>query len=231
MNYQENIKRNIDGLLTKIETAAVKAGRKADDITLVAVSKTHPAEKVMAAYEAGLRIFGENRIIEAQEKFRELPPDIQLHLIGHIQTNKSRTAAEIASCIEAVDSLKIAVNLDRHLAALNKKMDILIEYKVSDEENKTGFDNEDSYFQAVEEISRLKNLNIKGLMTIAPFTDDEKKLRAAFSLLRRLFEKTSSLYTELDFKILSMGMSGDYQLAVEEGSTHVRIGTAIFGVR
>jgi len=226
-----SIKENLERVRASLNEAAVRAGREPSDIRLMAVSKTKPVELIREAYEAGQRLFGENRVQEASDKFAQLPEEARVELIGHLQTNKIRTAAETFSCIQTVDSLRMAEKLASRCSAAGRTMDVLLQLKTSDEETKTGFFSPGVLEEAAGRIRELDSLRLRGLMTIAPFTDDEKTVREAFAACRTTRDSLVSLYPDQDFSVLSMGMSSDYEWALLDGATLVRIGSAIFGVR
>jgi hypothetical protein len=226
-----DIARNLETVREEIEKACARAGRSPEEVRLMAVTKTKPRADADAAYEAGVRLFGENRIFEARDKYAEFPTDAELHLIGHMQTNKAKTAAEIFSCVQSVDKTKSAAELEKRCASFGKSMDILLEVNTSGEESKYGFTDENALFRELEGIVTFKHLNVRGLMTIAPFTDDESAVRGSFRKLKELYDKTAVMFPDLRLDTLSMGMSSDFGIAVEEGSTLVRIGSVIFGER
>ncbi len=225
------IKENLAVVRYRIEEAAKISGRDPADVKIMAVSKTRSREELEAAYEAGFRLFGENRVQEAVQKFSDFHTDSVLHIIGHLQSNKARAAVEVADCIESVDRIKIARVLDKYAEQLQKKIDVLIEFNTSGEESKSGFTTEDEFFKGMDEIVLLRNIRVSGLMTVGPLAGGETAVRKAFIMLRKLFAKTRSRYPQLPMKELSMGMSSDFPIAVEEGSTIVRIGTLLFGPR
>jgi len=225
------IRENLAEVRGRISEAAKRSGRKPDDVKIMAVTKTRSPEEIEAAYAAGFRLFGENRIQEAVQKFSGFHPEAELHIIGHLQSNKAKAAVDIAVCIESVDRVKIARVLNNYAAAINKKIEILIEYNTSGEESKSGFTSEDDFFKGLDEIITFDNLKVKGLMTVGPLAGGSDTVRRAFTQLRTLFEKTKTRYSGLDFSELSMGMSSDFPIAVEEGATIVRIGTFLFGPR
>lgn len=205
------------------------------DVKLVAVSKMNPAESVIEAMKAGQRVFGENRIQEASIKFDAVRSggfEPELHIIGFLQRNKVKEAVRIASMIQSVDRIELADEIEKQCAKLNKTIDVLFEIHTG-EDSKSGFKDETELFSVLENCAAQKHPHIKpkGFMTVAPFSDDEKIVRAAFRKVRTLFEKASAEFPALCLTELSMGMSGDYKTAVEEGSTMIRIGTAIFGRR
>ena len=214
-----------------IEKACARAGRNSSDIRLMAVTKTKPREDAEAAYDAGIRLFGENRIFEARDKYEGFHADAELHLIGHMQTNKAKTAAELFGCVQSIDKTKSAAELEKRCAALDKTMDILFEVNTSGEESKFGFTDEEGLISNLDVIRNFKHLRVRGLMTIAPFTDDEAAVRNSFRRLKDLFDRTAAMFPELNLDTLSMGMSSDYEIALEEGSTLIRLGSVIFGER
>ena len=214
-----------------VEKACIRAGRKPEEVRLMAVTKTKPREDAEAAYEAGVRLFGENRIIEARDKYGEFHSDAELHLIGHMQTNKAKTAAEIFSCVQSIDKIKTAAELEKRCSPLGRTMDVLLEVNTSGEESKFGFTDEDELFRNLDVLLRFKHLRMRGLMTIAPFTDDEAAVRGSFRRLKELYDRAAVMYPDLPLDTLSMGMSSDFEIALEEGSTLVRLGSVIFGER
>ncbi|MEN8219991.1 MAG: YggS family pyridoxal phosphate-dependent enzyme [Pseudomonadota bacterium] len=233
-------KQLVENVLNRIQQAADRADRSADNVTLVAVSKTQPVEDILAAYQAGIRHFGENRAEELAEKAIQLShlKDLQWHFIGHLQTRQSKPVAEHAHYFHAVDRVKIAEHLSRQLQELDRTLPVFIEVNVSGEESKGGFncanwendqEQRDILLEAVKAIAALPNLSIRGLMTMAPFKAPEDIIRNIFKRLHQLSEWLNAELPELKAKELSMGMSGDFEIAVEEGATHVRVGSAIFG--
>jgi len=216
----------------RIGAAARKVGRRSDEITLIGVSKTQPAEAIRAAYEAGLRHFGENRVQEWEGK-RAVLGDLQAswHLVGHLQSNKAARAAGLFHTVDSVDDLALAQRLDRARGeqANAPKLRVLIEVRVEDEESKSGAKPEEAAALAAK-LAEFPHLELAGLMCIPPFLDDPAKVRPYF---RRLRELRDSLAREIgrDLPVLSMGMSHDFEVAIEEGATEVRVGTAIFGSR
>lgn len=199
-------------------------------VTLVAVSKTKPNEDLQEAYDAGQRIFGENKVQEMTRKWEELPKDIQWHMIGHVQRNKVKYMASFVSLIHGVDSFKLLKEINKQGKKNNRKIPCLLQIHIAEEDTKFGFD-EKELLELVQDKAflELDHVEIKGLMGMATFTDDKNQIRREFKSLNTLFQR---LKTNLDgLEILSMGMSGDYQIAIEEGSTMVRIGSSIFGAR
>jgi pyridoxal phosphate enzyme (YggS family) len=230
----------VQNILGSINEAAKRGDRSATNITLVAVSKTRPIEDIVAAYEAGVRHFGENRTKELAEKAAALShlPDIQWHFIGNLQTRQSEAVAEHANCFHAVDRIKIAEKLSTQLQKLDRTLPVFIEVNISGEESKGGFEcadwennqeQRDTISHAMRSIAALPNIPVRGLMTMAPWTAPEATVRDIFSRLRRLSEWLNSHFPELQATELSMGMSGDFEIAIEEGATCVRVGSAIFG--
>jgi pyridoxal phosphate enzyme (YggS family) len=204
-----------------------------ENVTLVAVSKTKPVADLMEAYNAGQRIFGENKIQEMTEKWEQMPKDIQWHMIGHVQTNKVKFMAEYVSLIHGVDSLKLLQEINKQALKHNRIIDCLLQMYIADEETKFGLDEKElNELLSSEEFQQLKNIRIVGLMGMATFTDNQNQIQKEFQHLKEIFDNTSKLETlNLKLETLSMGMSGDYKLAIECGSTMVRIGSSIFGNR
>ncbi len=231
-------KKNFQLIQQKIEEAAIRAGRKSQDIRIMAVTKSFPAEYIEIACRGGISLFGENRVQEAVEKYGSLAgqgmhnqDDLELHLVGHLQRNKAKKAAETFCCVQSIDKPETAIALQRHCQSLRRQMDILLEMNTSGEESKYGFRNEDELISALDSIMELSCLRVRGLMTIGPFTQDTLRVSKAFARLKGLYQRLKECYPGLVLDTLSMGMSGDFEIAVEEGSTLVRIGTALFGQR
>lgn len=224
---------NLRSVRERMAEAARRSGRDPGEIRLMAVTKTFPLEYIEAARQAGLTLFGENRIQEAQGKYRPLAddPQLELHLIGHLQRNKARIAASLFRCVQSIDKLETAEALNRHCADLEATMDILLELNTSGEETKFGFAEAEQLWRACERIARLGALRIRGVMTVGPFTTDRERMRRSFASLRECREGLQSRYPELSPDTLSMGMSGDFEIAIEEGATLIRLGTALFGHR
>jgi pyridoxal phosphate enzyme (YggS family) len=224
------IAANLAQIRERIDRAAQHAGRRAEEITIVAVTKTHPAETILAAYQAGLRHFGENRVQEFESKTPALTNlTASWHLIGHLQSNKAARAARLFNRIDSVDSLSLAQRLDAAAAAENKKLGVLIEVHLSDETTKSGVSEADLPALA-ESVSTFPNLQLRGLMTIPPFFEQPEAVRPFFRKLAELREKVSRRIAK-PLPILSMGMSHDFEIAIEEGATEIRPGTALFGAR
>ena len=215
MSIQKNLKR--------IETTIPA------NVTLVAVSKTKPVEDLQEAYAAGMRDIGENKIQEMCDKYEILPKDIRWHMIGHVQTNKVKYMAPFVHLIHGVDSLKLLKEIHKQAEKNNRVIDVLLQQFIADEETKFGLDKEEIQHIMQEEIQHLPNVRVVGLMGMATFTDDEKQIRNEFKTLKSNFDSLKNNFDNLT--VLSMGMSGYYQVAIEEGSTMVRIGSSIFGHR
>jgi pyridoxal phosphate enzyme (YggS family) len=206
-----------------------------ENVTLVAVSKTKPVSDLMEAYEAGQRIFGENKIQEMTDKWETMPKDIQWHMIGHVQTNKVKYMAPFVSLIHGVDSLKLLQEINKQAAKNNRVIDCLLQVYIAEEESKFGLDEEELsevLKQVQHDKNELNHIRIVGLMGMATFTSNQTQVEKEFSRLKTIFDQYANLNTKnCQLNTLSMGMSGDYQLAIECGSTMVRIGSSIFGGR
>ena len=204
-----------------------------NQVTLVAVSKTKPVADLMEAYNAGQRIFGENKIQEMTEKWEQMPKDIQWHMIGHVQTNKVKFMAEYVSLIHGVDSLKLLQEINKQALKNHRVIDCLLQIYIADEETKFGLDESELVeLLSSAEFKALQNIRIVGLMGMATFTDNQSQIKAEFEHLKEIFDNTNKLETlNVKLETLSIGMSGDYKLAIECGSTMVRIGSSIFGNR
>jgi len=201
-----------------------------ESVTLVAVSKTKPITDLQQAYNEGQRIFGENKVQEMTEKWEKMPKDIEWHMIGHLQRNKVKYMAEYVSLVHGVDSLRLLKEINKQAEKCNRIISCLLQVHIAEEDTKFGFDEKELLdFMENEEFKGYKHIKIKGLMGMASFTDDTTQVRREFKSLKSLFDKLKNNYK--DFSILSMGMSGDYQIAIEEGSTMVRVGSSIFGSR
>ncbi|WP_438424462.1 YggS family pyridoxal phosphate-dependent enzyme [Aquimarina macrocephali] len=201
-----------------------------EGVTLVAVSKTKPVSDLMNAYEAGQRIFGENKIQEMTEKWETMPKDISWHMIGHVQTNKVKYMAAFVDLIHAVDSYKLLKEIDKQAKKHNRTINCLLQVKIAKEESKFGLSEQDAItLLNTEEVKNLTNVNIQGLMGMATFTNDEQQIHDEFKTIASFSEEMKTKYPQL--KTLSIGMSGDYKMAIDCGSTMVRIGSSIFGAR
>jgi PLP dependent protein len=222
---------NIRGVRARVAAAAERAGRSADDVLIVAVSKTVEAERIRLAYELGLKTFGENRVQEARAKSAELRlPLLRWELIGHLQTNKVARAVELFSRIQSVDTPRLAEALEQRAAHLGRALPVLLEVNAAGEATKYGLSLEDVP-AAARAIAALPHLRPEGLMTVAPQAHDPEALRPVFRALRALRDRLRAEVPEADWRHLSMGMSDDFEVAIEEGATIVRIGRAIFGER
>ena len=215
----------------RIRQAAESCGRDANSVRLVAVSKTIPAETVKQAIEAGVTILGENYVQEAREKFNALAQyPVGWHFIGHLQSNKAKYAVRLFDLIHSVDSLKLACELDKQAKKVDKIQQILVQVNISAEDTKSGISTDEAA-GLISEISQLKNLTIKGLMTMPPYFYQPEKVKPFFAALRELRDRIKQGLPDVTLEELSMGMTGDFEVAIEEGATLVRIGTAIFGER
>lgn len=230
-----SVSQNVTRIRECIASAAHRSGRNPDEITLMAVSKTHPPESIREAYDAGLRVFGENRVQGFSGKAAALADltDVQWHLIGHLQSNKAAKAAELFDAIDSVDSVKLAEKLNSTARGLGKKLKVLIEVNIGREAAKSGLISESSELEnLLQATADFKSLEFRGLMTIPPFTENPENARPYFRQLRELQDSVASRkLPSISMDVLSMGMSHDFEVAIEEGSTCVRVGTAIFGER
>jgi len=219
----------------RIDAAARRAGRDPNDVALMAVCKTFPVSAIVEAYKAGQRLFGENRVQEFADKFPQLTEleDAEFHMIGHLQSNKAAKATEIFQAVDSIDSAKLAQRLNDAAQNLGKTLDVLIEINVGGEEAKNGLAPDSTEIEAIlQQAPTWTNLRIRGLMTVPPFKEDPEGARPYFRRLRELSDRLAARkLPSVSFDVLSMGMSHDFEVAIEEGSTCVRIGTAIFGVR
>ncbi|PKL25627.1 MAG: YggS family pyridoxal phosphate-dependent enzyme [Spirochaetae bacterium HGW-Spirochaetae-3] len=231
--YATEVASRIAGIRERIADACGRAGRPAASVELLAVTKFNPADAVEAAWKAGVRSFGENRVQEAEAKFSALAgsiPGSALHLLGHLQSNKAKKAVSLFDCVQSIDSESILADLARRAAELGKTLDVLFELHTG-EESKSGFPDADALFRALETAAALPSLRPRGLMTMAPYTDDEGVVRSSFKSCAAAFDKAKGTFGFPCFDLLSMGMTNDFETAIEEGSTMVRVGTAIFGAR
>lgn len=230
-----SIRENLEGIRERIAAAARRCGRSPDEIALMAVSKTFPASAIGEAYEAGQRLFGENRVQEFAEKAEQVKAfaGAQFHLIGHLQSNKAGKAAELFDAVDSVDSPRLVEKLNDVAAKIGKKLPILIEVNVGGEEQKSGMaPGSPELEELLQAAARLEAIEIRGLMTVPPFTEDPQGARPYFRALRELRDRIAARkLPRVRMDVLSMGMSHDFEVAIEEGSTSVRIGTAIFGSR
>lgn len=225
------IRENLSKVRENIKKAAESAGREADEITLIAVSKTKPVSAIEEAYACGCRDFGENKVQELCDKYEALPKDIRWHLIGHLQRNKVKYVVDKAYLIHSVDSLRLAEEIQKEAEKKQVDVDILIEVNMAKEESKFGVAAEEAE-NLVREVSKLPNVHIKGLMTIAPVVEKPSDNAIHFENLRQLsVDITEKNIDNVSMKVLSMGMTGDYEQAVKDGAVYVRVGTGIFGER
>jgi PLP dependent protein len=235
MNDVTVFQERLEAIEDRIQAASRRTGRARHEVRMMAVSKAHPAEAILEAIEAGVTLFGENRVQEFDRKRAQLQAVsgmIDVHLIGHLQSNKSAKAVEIFSAVDTLDSLRLAGRLNEAAEKLGRKLPVLIEIKLSDEPAKTGLDpGGRELHELLDRIPDFAHLKVDGVMTVAPFDDNPQTARDCFRTLRRLRDELAGRYPALDLAELSMGMSGDFEIAIEEGSTLVRIGTGLFGTR
>ena len=228
-----SIRENLEEIRRRLAAAARRAGRSPDAIALMAVSKTFPPGAIREAYAAGQRLFGENRVQEFAAKAGELGDleGAEFHLIGHLQSNKAGKAAELFHAVDSVDSLRLLEKLDSAAAKAGKHVSILVEVNVGGEEQKSGMTPDSPELLQILEAATLKSVELRGLMTVPPYTDDPEGARPYFRALRELRDRVAARFPGAQMNTLSMGMSHDFEVAIEEGSTCVRIGSAIFGAR
>ena len=225
------VAENYREVQTKIDETCSACGRNKDEVTLIAVSKTKPVSMLMEAYEAGARVFGENKVQEILEKYDQMPTDVKWHMIGHLQRNKVKYIIDKVSMIHSVDSLRLAQTIEQEAAKKNIVMPVLIEVNVAGEESKYGLAPKD-VDSFVEEVSAYEHIQVCGLMTIAPFVENPEENRDIFRQLKKLsVDIDAKKHNNITMSVLSMGMTGDYLTAVSEGATMVRVGTGIFGER
>ena len=225
------IRENLEEIRGKIKAACQRAGREEGAVTLIAVSKTKPLEDLREAYEAGARDFGENKVQELTEKIPEMPKDVRWHMIGHLQRNKVKYIVGKVYMIHGVDSLRLAEEISKEAVKQGVSVRILMEVNVAQEETKFGISVSEAPLLA-EQIAKLPGISLQGLMTIAPYVDDPEENREIFAKLRQLAVDISRKNIDnICMNVLSMGMTGDYEVAIEEGATYVRVGTGIFGER
>ena len=225
------IKENIDAINRNKDDITVRAGRKAGEVLLVAVTKTRTSEEINEAIDAGITDIGENKVQEIMDKFEAVKP-VRWHMIGHLQTNKVKYIIDKVSMIHSVDSFHLAEEIDKRAEHHGTAMDILVQVNTAEEDSKFGITSEETGKLIEEILEKCPNVIIKGLMCIAPFEDDPEDVRIFFKETKELYDKYSLLtHPRLDFQFLSMGMSHDYEAAIQEGSNLIRVGTAIFGDR
>lgn len=225
------IKDNLEEVESRICAACKRAGRDRSEVTLIAVSKTKPVSDLVQAYDYGCRHFGENKVQELCDKIEQLPEDIHWHMIGHLQRNKVKYLVGKVDCIHSVDSIRLARQIETESAKKDVITKILIEVNVAEEESKFGISLEEVE-DIIKEISKYPHIRIEGLMTIAPYTDNPEENRQVFANLHKVYVDIKHKNIDnVNMNVLSMGMTGDYEVAIEEGSTMVRVGTGIFGMR
>ena len=227
----DGIRENIEIVRRNIRNACQKSGRDEETVQLIAVSKTKPMEDLQKAYECGCRDFGENKVQELVEKYEKLPKDIRWHMIGHLQRNKVKYIVDKVFLIHSVDSIRLAEEISKEALKKHVTVSVLVEVNVANEESKFGTIDQDA-LHLVEEIAKLPGICVKGLMTIAPFVDNPEDNRIYFRRLRNLAVDIGENKSDnVTMSVLSMGMTGDFEVAVEEGATMIRVGTGIFGSR
>lgn len=225
------IAENLQQVRNNIVRACQAVGRDPKEVTLVAVSKTKPVELLKEAYDADARVFGENKVQEIMDKYDKLPDDIQWHMIGHLQRNKVKYIVDKVAMIHSVDSVRLAETIEQEAAKHNVRVPILIEVNVAEEESKFGVKTEE-VLPLIRQISEFPHLEVKGLMTIAPYVENPEENREIFRQLKKLsVDIAAKNINNITMSVLSMGMTGDYEVAVQEGATMVRVGTGIFGER
>ena len=225
------LKENFQSVEARIQAACDRAGRSRKEVTLIAVSKTKPVEMLQTIYDAGSRDFGENKVQEMCDKIEQLPTDIRWHMIGHLQTNKVKYIVGRVSLIHSVDSLHLAQEIEKQAAKLDVIVPILIEVNIAEEESKFGIHKEET-ISLVREVAALPHIRIQGLMTIAPYVENPEDNRTYFRGIKQLsVDIARENIDNVSMDCLSMGMTGDYEVAIEEGATMVRVGTGIFGER
>lgn len=227
----EDFKKNLEVIEENICNACKKAGRSRDEVTLIAVSKTKPVEDLQAVYDLNIRDFGENKVQELKDKIEVMPKDMKWHMIGHLQRNKVKYIIGKVELIHSVDSLRLAEEISKQAKKNNVNADILVEVNIGDEDSKFGIST-DEVIELVKDIAKLDNIFIKGLMCVAPYVVDSEENRPLFHKIKDLsVDIMSENIDNVSMSILSMGMSNDYQVAIEEGATMVRIGSNLFGKR
>ena len=225
------IRDNLRKVEENIGAACDRSGRAREDVTLIAVSKTKPVEMLREAYDAGCRDFGENKVQELVDKYDQMPDDVRWHMIGHLQRNKVKYIVDKVYMIHSVDSLRLAEEISKEAVKKNVTVSILVEVNVAEEESKFGTTAEETV-SLVENIAKLPNILVKGLMTIAPYVEDSEENRLYFAKLKQIYvDITHKNIDNVYMEELSMGMTGDYEVAIEEGATYIRVGTGIFGER
>lgn len=225
------LKEQLSNVEHEIQKACDNSKRNRKDVTLIAVSKTKPVETLKEAYDLGVRVFGENKVQELVDKYEALPKDIHWHMIGHLQRNKVKYIIDKVDCIHSVESVRLAETIEKEAAKHNRTVDVLVEVNVAGEDSKFGLAPEEVP-AFVEEIAKFPHIRVKGLMTIAPFVENPEENRPIFKVLQELsVDIATKNIDNVIMNVLSMGMTNDYQVAIEEGATMVRVGTGIFGER
>ncbi len=225
------LKENLTYVENEIQEACRRTGRRRDEVTLIAVSKTKPVSVLKEAYDLGVRVFGENKVQELTDKYEKLPKDIHWHMIGHLQRNKVKYIIDKVDLIHSVDSVRLAETIEKEAARQNLTVNILIEVNVAGEESKFGVSPEELP-EFIDKVAEFSHIRVLGLMTIAPFVEDSEENRRIFEDLRKLSVDIAEKNVDnITMRVLSMGMTNDYSVAIEEGATMVRVGTGIFGAR
>lgn len=225
-----DIPENIESIRTRIKDACIRSGRQ-DGVQLIAVTKTVDEARIMEAVDCGITAIGENRVQEIQEKYPQIGDKVQWHMIGHLQTNKVKYIVDKVSMIQSLDSLRLAQEINRQFGKHGRIIDVLVEVNIGKEPNKTGIDPEDT-LEFIESIREFKSLRVRGLMTVAPALNDSESVRPYFKKMKQIFDQLRLKQMEnINMDFLSMGMTGDFETAVEEGANMVRIGSGIFGPR
>ena len=227
-----SIKENIDGILERIADVCERSGRNPDDITLIAVSKTVNADRAREAVEAGILNLGENRVQELTDKYEKLSDtEVKWHMIGHLQKNKVKYIIDKVELVHSVESVELANEINKRAEKNNLKVNILVELNIGEEESKFGI-SEESVYDFVKSLEQFENINVLGIMTVAPLAEDPEEIRWVFKKMKVIFDKLSSMNIKnSNMKFLSMGMTNDFEIAIEEGANIIRIGTAVFGER
>ena len=226
------IKENLSEVRQNITEACVRGGRAVEEVCLIAVSKTKPVEMLQEAYDLGIRDFGENKVQELVDKYEVLPKNIRWHMIGHLQRNKVKYIVDKVHLIHSVDSLRLAEEISKEAVKKGITVNILIEINIGEEDSKFGLTSKEETFSLIRQIAVLPSVKIKGLMTVAPYVENAEDNRLVFKKLKQLsVDIRNENIDNVDMEILSMGMTGDYEVAIEEGASYVRVGTGIFGER
>lgn len=226
-----DVSTNLTHIQERIEDACLRANRSPAEVRLMAVSKRQPASRIREAVSAGLRLFGESRVHETEARIDLFPGDAEIHLIGHLQRNKARGAARLYTAVDSIDAERTAIALDERLREHARTLPILLEVNTSGEESKQGVHTYDQLKQLTDAVLSLQRLTVNGLMTIGPVSTNERELRRAFASLREFSQRLETEFPDLTLPELSMGMSNDYEYAILEGATTIRVGTALFGAR